>query len=334
MAAKTSTVSRRDIFRIAGIAGVAAAIRPTFGAASATQPSAAGQGAGYYRTQLGKAELTLLSDGLLKFNPPQAIIGANAAEGAVADVLSQAYLPTDHLNCQVNTLLIRTGNQLILIDTGCGATYGPNAGKLLGSLPSAGVKPEEITDLILTHLHGDHAEGLFSPSGQSNFPNARVTLHQAERDFWNAARPDFSQSGVPDSYRSVMATRAKQILTFLGKNVSMIDGDTARIAPGVTAIHAPGHTPGHLIVAVESESQKFIYMTDLSHNHAILFAHPEWYVAFDTVRDQGVQQRKDWYARFAAERTLISGAHLPFPAFGHVQKTGENYRWIPIDWEW
>lgn len=331
----SSQVSRRDIFRLAGVAGLAAAVRPTLGAeASTTQAAGSGQGAGFYRRAIGKYEVTVVSDGVLTFKPPRNVIGANASEEAVNAALTQAFLPTDHLNAQVNTLLIRADDRVILVDTGCGATYGPAAGKLLGNLANAGVKPEQITDVVLTHLHGDHAEGLFSTEGKPVFPNARVMVHQAEVEFWKAESPDFSKSGVAEAYRPVMAKRAKQVLTFAGERLKVISGQRTEIAPGVTAIHVPGHTPGHLLLTVESDGQTFLYITDLSHSQALTFPHPEWYVAFDTNRDQAVKARQDWYAKLADERTLISGSHLPFPAFGHVQQSGENFRYVPVDWEW
>jgi len=298
-------------------------------------PAGFPQGAGVYRRAVGDIDVCLISDGTFPMTPPFPTFGANAGEDKVHAALQREFIRPETTTGHVNTLLVRSGGEVILVDAGCGSLFGPTTGKLLPHLANAGVQPRDVTAVVLTHLHPDHIGGLLGPMGVDLFPSARFLVHEAERAFWADGNPDFSKSGVPEAMRGSMAQGAAGLLKVMEPRLKVITGENKRIADGVEAVAAPGHTPGHIGIHVTGgRADQFLYVSDAVHHYAIVMPNPDWYVAFDTDRDAAVAARRALLDMAASEKLLISGAHLPFPGFGHVRKNGPGYDWVPIVWEW
>jgi glyoxylase-like metal-dependent hydrolase (beta-lactamase superfamily II) len=107
-----------------------------------------------------------------------------------------------------------------------------------------------------------------------------------------------------------------------------------RVVDGVEVVAAPGHTPGHSALAIASGASQLFYITDAAHHAYINFPHPDWHVAFDTDPIQAAKSRRALLDRAAVDRVLVSGAHLPFPAVGHVKTQDNGFEWVPTVWEW
>jgi glyoxylase-like metal-dependent hydrolase (beta-lactamase superfamily II) len=99
-------------------------------------------------------------------------------------------------------------------------------------------------------------------------------------------------------------------------------------------VHAPGHTPGHLTVSIANGGDRLIYLTDLVHHHGVMLPHPNFHVSLDTDPEAGVRARQDWFSRFVTDRALVAGAHLPFPALGHLRQMNGGATWVPAEWRW
>ena len=106
---------------------------------------------GIQRITVGEVELTVVKDSALQL-PPDAF-GGGAPEGAVAELLGRFNLPTDSISASANVLLLRSGDELTLIDSG-------NGGNLLPTLEAVGVSPADVSRVVLTHWHGDHVSGV------------------------------------------------------------------------------------------------------------------------------------------------------------------------------
>jgi glyoxylase-like metal-dependent hydrolase (beta-lactamase superfamily II) len=106
------------------------------------------------------------------------------------------------------------------------------------------------------------------------------------------------------------------------------------VAPGVTTVDTHGHTPGHMSVQISSGSEEMLLSADVIVDSAVSFLHPEWPFDFDLDVPQGTKTRMAFLDRAAADKTLVSSYHLPFPGFGHVLREGSGYRWLPADWGW
>lgn len=338
--------SRRDWLKLAGLSTAAAALAaPSSVLAAAArrpgQPAAsdtAMQGAGFYTLTLGDAHVTVISDGWFSFNPPHPTLAANATREQVEAALKQAFVDPADVRVQVNCLLIRTPRDTVLIDTGTGGAFGATNGKLAQNLARMGLKPADITAVIITHLHGDHMLGLLNAEGKRNFPGAEHIVHKAEHDFWAADTHDFSASKLPKDMLPGFVEGAKK--TIAGANFSLAEGDK-EVRPGITLLHSPGHTAGHIAIQVDGGGggkNVLLYMSDTVHHPAIQFPHPEFAVMFDANPDLSIASRRKLFDRAAADQTLLSGAHIPFPSVGHLRKqasnAGNGYEWVPAMWQW
>lgn len=150
--------------------------------------------AGYYHFKIGEIEVIALSDGTLPI--PVDKLLTNVRTGEVASRLAYTYQGTD-VEASINAFLIKAGDRLIMVDAGTGELYGPKLNKLGASLKAAGYKQEQITDILITHIHTDHTGGLMD-GHRMVFPNATVHVEQKELDYW--LNPDHRKQ-APESMK-------------------------------------------------------------------------------------------------------------------------------------
>ncbi len=207
----------------------------------------------------------------------------------------------------VNVFLLRREGHLILVDAG----NGGRRGRMLATLKAAGIRPDAIGDILLTHMHGDHIGGLIDATGAAVFPKATLHVAAPERDHWQTQA---DRNGV--LARKVLAAYAGRVKTFAFGEAPI---------PGVTALDAAGHTPGHTVYETES----FLIVGDLLHAAAVQFPRPEISSTYDVDPTQAAATRRRFYARAAAPGKTIAGMHLPYPGLGTVAKDGEGFRYVP-----
>ncbi|MCG8707322.1 MBL fold metallo-hydrolase [Brenneria sp. 4F2] len=282
--------------------------------------------AGYYRMPLGQFEITALADGSNAM-PVDKLLTRASPEQIKTRLAEQSL--TAPVDTSINTFLINTGENLILVDTGNGKQNNPSVGKVLSNLKAAGYRPEQVDTVLMTHLHGDHFGGLIS-DGKLAFPNATVYVSQTEADYWlSEANLKQANDAQKTAFQRVQATfdiirAANKLKTFAGEQP---------LFAGITPLSAPGHTPGHTAFRVESEGQKLLIWGDIIHVAAVQFPLPATAISFDSDRDTAAQTRARILADAAAQGYWVAGTHISFPGIGHV-KTGEQsgYRWVPINY--
>ena len=214
------------------------------GRAWAKAPMVNTQAPYFYRFKLGNFEGTVVSDGILPLGKPdENFVGLSKPE--MDKQLTDNFLPLENAVLEQNALVINTGNQLVLFDTGMGSLniFGPTTGKLLNSLKQAGIDPKDIDAVVMSHAHIDHCGGNVADDGKSNFPNAQFYITQADYDFWT------TESNVPAEFKVFWETATKNLKPVRDRMHFIKDGE--QILPGVHAIYATGHTVGHTIFMIE-----------------------------------------------------------------------------------
>jgi glyoxylase-like metal-dependent hydrolase (beta-lactamase superfamily II) len=307
-------------------AAMVLALTLLFGAAAeAGAPQQKTQAPGYYRLMLGDIEVTALCDGTFSMDADKLLTGITPPQLDAA--LARSFLK-DPVETSVNAFLINTGSKLVLIDTGAGVLFGPTVGKLPASLEASGYRPEQVDEIYITHMHGDHVGGLIK-DGKRAFPNAIVRAAQQEADFWlSKAHMDAAPADRKDGYQGAMNMLNPYVSAGKFKPFS---GDT-ELVPGIRAVASPGHTAGHTVYVVESKGQRLVLWGDLMHVAAVQFPNPAVTIRFDTDSAMAAAQRKKVFADAAEHGDWVAGAHLSFPGMGHLSAAGSGYAYMPANY--
>lgn len=293
--------------------------------ARAEAPQVLTQVPGYYRQMVGDFEVTSLYDGqimldakLLQHTTPSQV------QGLLAKMFRTNPTPT-----AVIAYLVNTGSKLILVDAGAAKLFGPTLGHVLENLKAAGYQPEQVDDVLITHMHGDHVGGLLTPDGQLAFPNARLHAAKADADHWLSAAV---MAKAPDGAKPFFKMAQDAIGPYeKAGHFSTFDNDD-EILPGVRPVAEHGHTPGHTGYLFTSKGQRFLIWGDLVHNAAVQFPQPKVTIEFDVTPAQAMATRLKVLGWTAKEALLVGGMHLPFPGIGHVRaEGGGHYSWVPLD---
>jgi glyoxylase-like metal-dependent hydrolase (beta-lactamase superfamily II) len=312
-----------DVSRRALLSGAAAL---TATSAFAKAPMTNKPAPAFYRFKLGAFEVTVISDGPLVMGPPNGDTFKGMSKEEMTQDLTRNHLPTTSVELDQNTLVVNTGKQLVLFDTGTGAgakAFGPYSGRLIANLRTAGIHPAAIDGVILTHAHADHCFGLMTEKGARNFPNAKIYMAESEFNFWT----DETKTGINDMMKMMVTGARKNLLPNRDRMVFVKDG--AEIVPGIMAISTPGHTVGHTSYGIQSQGQKLFNIGDVAHHHIVSLEKPKLPFAFDTDGAQGVATRLKMWDMLAAERIPMVAYHFPFPGVGYVGKQGDAYRYFP-----
>jgi glyoxylase-like metal-dependent hydrolase (beta-lactamase superfamily II) len=285
-----------------------------------------------YDFRVGDIRCTALSDGTFTygppiFPPPAGMFFANAPLPGLTDALAAHGIEAEcweSLTTCYTCLLVQSGGRVVLVDTGAGA-LGPDTGKLLDSLGLAGIGPEHVERVILTHGHPDHLGGNTDAHGELVFPNARWVVAQPEWDFWTGVA---AEREVPEHSRDILVGTARRNLSPLQDRVDLVSGEK-EIVPGVYVIPAPGHTPGHLAVRVSSASEDLLCVADLV-LHPVHVQEPEWIAVVDMLPDRLVETRRQILGAASANKSLVMAFHFPFPGLGRVIPSGAAWRWEAV----
>ena len=330
-------LSRRQALAAAPVAALAAVgagvARGQEDAPPADGPSLAPAGnAGAYRTRVGGWEVAVLSDGFFFFDPLHPTLGGNVAAETFQAAVDAAAMPADGL-AHVNALLARRGDRVVLVDAGSGDAFAPTCGRLIANLAAVGVAPGEVTDVLLTHAHLDHAGGLMLPGQdrQPAFPQAAVHVTEAEHAFWRS-NPAMEAMTAPPELKARVVKVANDALDTAGDRLQMVT-EQAEPVPGFTAVFCPGHTPGHCGYLLSDGDESLYFTGDTLFFAPVLTSHPDWHVAFDADPAAAAATRFREMDRIARDRLRVAAPHLPFPALAQLREDGSGgFRYLPEPW--
>ena len=254
--------------------------------------------------RVGTVQLWALHDAQYVVPNDAKTFGVDAGAAAVGDVLRAAGVPTDRITLSVNALLVRAAGRVLLLDTGLGTKA---QGGLLASLGAAGVLPSAVTDVLITHSHGDHVGGLLDLNGHPAFPNATIWVAGAE-------------------WAWMQKQGAAELVAGITVHVQTFEPG-AQIAPGIKSVALGGHTPGHVGYEIGTGPTRLLDIGDLAHSSHVSLARPQWTMGFDNDAVLAKTTRMKTLAALAKDNELVFAPHFPFPGVGHVAVHGDAFEW-------
>lgn len=257
---------------------------------------------------IGDFQAFALRDGGLSVPNDGNVLAMGEPKADVDALLTRAGLSADALDLSIQPLLVRAGERVILFDTGAAGQMGTE-GKLPASLAAAGVTPDQVTDVLISHGHGDHVGGLVR-DGALAFPNAAIRM---SADEWTALQAD---AQMADLARVI----APKVATFAAG---------AEVLPGVQAVDIDGHTPGHSGFEIGSGDERLLYIGDTLHHHVISVQRPTWTIAFDGDEAVAEASRQALLARAADQNARVYAFHFPYPGLGRIERREGDFVWTP-----
>jgi len=215
----------------------------------------------------------------------------------------------------MNTAVFESGGPRMLIDTGMGAKHKPTHGHLLDRLAEAGIAPESIDIVFITHFHGDHVSGVLDENGGVNFPNAEIVVSSAEKAAYDAGV--FPNPAV------------KAMIDGAGSRLRMVE-DGTEVIPNVRTHLMTGHSPGHTGLVVESQGEKLLHVVDTLH-YLVQMRYPNLSPTFDYDPTLAALTRRGVLGQAADEGWTVLAYHLPFPGVGTVTRDGDGFVWHGVN---
>ena len=266
---------------------------------------------------LGDFELTVLSDGFY-------ISDGGAFFGVVPRVLWERKAKPDEKNriyAGLNSVLVRTGEQNILIETGIGNKlsekmkqfFDPKE-KLLENLHGTGLAPDDIDIVINTHLHFDHCGwNTICKEGHAvaTFPKARYFVQEGE---WRHGQLQLERdrvSYISDNYNPLISSGQMQLLN-----------GPAEIAPGISVDIYPGHTRNLQAVFIRSGGKTACYISDLIPTTWHLDV--TWVMAYDLFPLETIENRKKYYEQAVSQNWLTIFTHDPDIPWSYLEKVRDK----------
>ncbi len=284
------------------------------------------------RFAIGSVEFTVVNDGINYYD-------AGAIFGVVPRVMWERQIPPldarHRMNLGLNCLLLRSGGQTILIESGVGGKPGDRAeaspaehGTLMDGLAGLGIAPEDIDVVVNTHLHSDHcgwntslereAQGEEPELLRPTFPNTRYVI--SAREWHDATHPN-------------ERTRA----TYLERNIVPVEGqlelaeDEYAITDEVRLVPAPGHTDGHSTVVIRSGGEWGVYIGDLV-QHTVQLERTAWVSGLDTLPLVSMETKRKLVDECIEAGALVMFCHGAYPGVGRLERTERGFRrWVDAE---
>lgn len=272
------------------------------------------------RRKVGDYVVTYLSDGFL--DGSFAYLQGITADDAAAMLTAAHRPPLAHF--AIASYLVQGHGRTILIDAGTGG-FGGWGGRFPVALAAAGIEPDDIDTVLISHGHVDHVGGL-TLHGKPLFTKAEVVVNDTELKFW---RDDAIMGSVGEDARPFFAA-ARTAFDAYDDRLRPVPG--GEVAPGIAMVPLPGHTPGHAGFHITSGKDQLLIWTDITHMADIQIARPEVTIGFDVDPDMARATRMKVLDQVATDRLAVAGMHFNMPGFITVERRGTGYAKIDLPW--
>jgi glyoxylase-like metal-dependent hydrolase (beta-lactamase superfamily II) len=259
--------------------------------------------------RVGAIEVAPVLDGLARIPPTAAYSGTSDADWAPhRDLLTEDGI----LELALGGFLVRTGDRIVLVDTGVGPiVVGPfSGGALMRSLAVLGVRPDDVTDVVFTHLHFDHV-GWATQQGDITFANATYRCDVRDWEHF-VVGPDGG---------------AARKLGPVTQRLQPWDGSGGAIVAGVDARVAPGHTPGSTIIVMSSGAERALLLGDVVHCPVELLD-DEWEGLYDVDPALAKRTRNALARELEGQDVPVAAAHFTGMKFGRLLQSERGRTWV------
>lgn len=316
-------LSRRTMLAGSAASAGALSLAPSF--IEAYFNSAMAQAAGFNKYKVGSIDVCGIADGVNTFPLPDRFV-VNQPKEEVVKALKAAGQDGEKLSIPFNPVAFQNGSRVVLIDTGMGPaanTQNPNVGNTVKNLTAAGIDPNKVTDVVISHFHGDHINGLLNGTNPT-FPNAQVWVPAPEWKYWT----DEGELGRAPEGRKGAFANVKRIFADGLKNKVTQYEHGKEVVPGLTSVATLGHTPGHTSFILASGNDKVFIQSDVTNVPYLFVNNPGWHVQFDQDAKMAEETRRKTFDMLSAEKMRVQGFHFPFPSLGRIEKAGDGYKLV------
>jgi len=278
---------------------------------------------GFYSYKVGDIEVISIYDGVWQ-NDGFGGIAVDVSEDQVKSALSKAGLTNDYIPIEFALTVVKTGGKTIMLDAGTGGQLAPTAGLATDGLEAAGITPDSIDTIMISHMHPDHIFGLMEKdTNAAVFPDAEIVVSETEYNFWTD--PAIIEK-LPEQ-RQGLAKRIQATFPEW-KNVTRFNGEK-ELASGIRAVESFGHSPGHVSFHISSGDDELLLIGDAIIVPALFLANLDWQLAFDADKAQATATRKSIVEKAIADNMTIGGYHFGFPNAGKIEKDGASHVFVP-----
>ena len=265
--------------------------------------------------RFGSYDVLILDDGV--FEAPLDVLIHAEGDAVRDEVLARWGKPK--VSIPVNCFALRGADGITLVDAGTGPSWGEAMGHAPAAMAKAGIAPEQVERVLITHLHGDHALGLFD-GDRARFPKAEIIVPEADFGFFGN---EANRAQTPQNRQGGFAVTAA-VKKHYGDRIRPAPAGSVR--PGITLIPLPGHTAGHGGYLIEDE-QSLLLWGDALHLSDLQASDPDIGFVYDFDAASARSSRRAILERAAREGWIVSGGHID--GFKRVVEKGAGYKLAP-----
>lgn len=286
-----------------------------------------------YRFKLGGFEVTPIMDSKAIRSGLTPAFGGEQHADEVKALAKANRIDGDRYEHPFTPLLVNTGKELVLFDTGNGSLRDEHEqlrnrlppGNLVARMKEAGYKPEDVDIVVITHGHPDHIGGL-TKGGQPVFPNARYVFGATEFDYWNKGE------NIREARKLNRELFVKIVVPLANRATMIKPGDD--VVPGIHAVHAFGHSAGLMAFTIESEGKRMINWADTCNHYVVAIQRPDLHLDVDDDKEKAAATRRRILDMVNKEDLLVAGFHMPYPGLGYIEKSKDGvFRWVPHSYQ-